>query len=84
MPACPPTRQSILSIGGIEPVDGTVELVSTDGWASATIVRQKRSIMSMPMAAAILGDDVYMLNSRLDTLFDSAADKVGDYLLQKF
>lgn len=65
-------------------VDRTVELVSTDGWASATIVRQKRSIMSMPTAAAILGDDVYVLNSRLDTLFDPAAEKVGDYLLQKF
>ncbi|RUV49717.1 gluconolaconase [Mesorhizobium sp. M7A.F.Ca.MR.228.00.0.0] len=63
--------------------DRTVELVSADGWASATIVRQERSIMSMPTAAAILGDDVYVLNSRLDTLFDPAADKVGDYLLQK-
>ncbi|MER9298110.1 hypothetical protein NKI38_16665 [Mesorhizobium sp. M0621] len=65
-------------------VDRTVELVSTDGWASAAIVRQERSIMSMPTAAAILGDDIYVLNSRLDTLFDPAADKVGDYLLQKF
>ncbi|WP_214470392.1 hypothetical protein [Mesorhizobium sp. dw_380] len=64
--------------------DRTVELVSADGWASATIVRQERSIMSMPTAAAILGDDIYVLNSRLDTLFDPAAGKVGDYLLQKF
>ncbi|MER9564532.1 hypothetical protein [Mesorhizobium sp. M0571] len=65
-------------------VGRTVELVSTDGWASATVVRQEASIMSMPTAAAIVGDDIYVLNSRLDTLFDPAADKVGDYLLQKF
>ncbi|MER8881761.1 MULTISPECIES: hypothetical protein [unclassified Mesorhizobium] len=65
-------------------VDRTVELVSTDGWTSATIVQQERSVMSMPTAAAIMGDVIYVLNSRLDTLFDPAADKVGDYLLQKF
>lgn len=65
-------------------VDRTVELVSTDGWASAAIVRQERSIMSMPTAAVVLGDDIYVLNSRLDTLFDPAANKVGDYLIQKF
>jgi sugar lactone lactonase YvrE len=64
--------------------DRTVELVSTDGWQSATIVRTKPSELSMPTAAAAAGDDIYILNGRLDTLFDPKAAKVGDYLLQQF
>jgi hypothetical protein len=38
----------------------------------------------MPTAAVTAGEDIYVLNSRLDTLFDPTATKVGDYLLQKF
>jgi hypothetical protein len=65
-------------------VDRTVELTSTDGWQSATILREEASEISMPTAAATVGDDIYVLNSRLDTLFDPKAAKVGDYLLQQF
>ena len=62
----------------------TVELTSTDGWQSATITKDVASELSMPTAAVTVGDDIYVLNSRLDTLFDPDAAKVGDYLLQKF
>lgn len=64
--------------------DRIVELASTDGWQSATIVRTEPSEVSMPTAAAMVGADIYVLNSRLDTLFDPNATKVGDYLLQQF
>lgn len=64
--------------------DRTVELASTDGWKSATIVRAEPSELSMPTAAVSVGKDVYILNGRLDTLFDPKAAKVGDYLLQQF
>lgn len=64
--------------------DRVVELMSTDGWHSATITREKASALSMPTAAAVVGEDIYILNSRLDTLFDPAATKVGSYLLQRF
>jgi len=70
----------VLNLGA----DKTVELVSTDGWASATIARETKSVSSMPTAATRAGKDVWVLNSRLDTLFDAKADKVSDYLLQKF
>ncbi len=62
----------------------TVELTSTDGWQSATITKDVASELSMPTAAVTEGDDIYVLNSRLDTLFDPDAAKVGDYLLQEF
>ena len=62
----------------------TVELTSTDGWHSATITNELASELSMPTAAVTAGDDIYVLNSRLDTLFDPNATKVGDYLLQEF
>lgn len=62
----------------------TVELTSTDGWQSATITHEVPSELSMPTAAVTVGDETYVLNSRLDTLFDPNAAKVGDYLLQQF
>jgi hypothetical protein len=64
--------------------DRTVELVSTDGWKSAKIVRQLKSGLSMPSSATQVGQDVYVLDSRIDTLFDPKAAKVSDFLLQKF
>ena len=65
-------------------LDRTVELVSTDGWKSAKIVRQLKSGLSMPSSATQVGQDIYVLNSRIDTLFDPKAAKVSDFLLQKF
>lgn len=64
--------------------DRTVELTSTDGWKSATIISQRASERSMPTAAVSVDGEIYVLNSRLDTLFDPKATKVGDYLLQQF
>jgi sugar lactone lactonase YvrE len=64
--------------------DRTVELASTDGWKSAELERQQKSAMSMPTAATEVGEDIYVLNSRIDTLFDPKAAKVSDFLLQKF
>jgi sugar lactone lactonase YvrE len=65
-------------------VDRTVELVSTDEWKSAKVVRQLKSVLSMPSSATQVGQDIYVLDSRIDTLFDPKAAKVGDFLLEKF
>ncbi|MDR3462143.1 MAG: hypothetical protein P4L76_07505 [Beijerinckiaceae bacterium] len=65
-------------------VDRSVELVSTDGWKSAKIGRQLKSVMSMPSSATQVEHDVYVLDSRVETLFDPKAEKVSDVLLQKF
>ena len=65
-------------------VDRTIELVSTDGWASAKIVRELKSVETMPTAATNVDGSIYVLNSKLNTLFDPNAKKVSDYLLQKF
>jgi len=64
--------------------DRILELTSTDGWKSAKIVRQQKSALSMPSSATQVGKDIYVLDSRIDTLFDPKAAKVSDYLLQKF
>ena len=63
--------------------DRVVELTSTDGWQTASISRSVKSELSMPTAAVEADGAVYVLNSRLDTLFDPKAEKVGDYLLQQ-
>jgi len=65
-------------------VDKTIELVSTDDWKTAKIAREVKSSASMPTAPTRVGDDIWVLNSRLDTLFDPKADKVSDARLQKF
>jgi len=65
-------------------VDRTVELISTDGWKTAQISRVLSSELSMPTAATNVGKDVFVLNARLDTLFNPDAPKVSKYLLQRF
>lgn len=65
-------------------VDRIVELVSTDGWRTAAIVRTRKSEQSMPTAAVKEDGRVYVLNSRIDTLFKPGAPKVDHYILQQF
>jgi sugar lactone lactonase YvrE len=65
-------------------VDRTLELVSTDGWKSAKVARQLKSVKSMPSSATQVGNDIYILNSQIDSLFDPKVAKVSDFLLQKF
>lgn len=65
-------------------IDKIVELVSTDDWKTAKIAREVKSAKSMPTAATKVGDSVWVLNSRLDNLFDPKAEKVNDFVLQKF
>ena len=64
--------------------DKSVELVSTDDWATAKLVREVKSLETMPTAPTKVGNDIWVLNSRLDNLFDPKAEKVSDFVLQKF
>lgn len=64
--------------------DKTVELASTDDWKTAKIVHEVKSLKSMPTAPTKVGHAIWVLNSRLDTLFDPKASKVSDFVLQKF
>jgi sugar lactone lactonase YvrE len=64
--------------------DRTLDLVSTDGWKTATIARTQKSLQSFPTNAAQVGKDLYVLNSRLDTLLTPDAPKVSDFVLQKY
>lgn len=75
-----PNRLMVVQNSG---ADRVVELVSDDGWASAAIVSSSKSTMSFPTTATLVGTDLYVLNSRLDTLMAKDAAKVSDYLLQK-
>ena len=64
--------------------DQVVELVSKDGWKTATLQPARKTAYSFPTTAAQVGADVYVLNSRLDTLLNKDAPKVSEYLLQKY
>ncbi|MGJ4748495.1 hypothetical protein ACQV5M_19195, partial [Leptospira sp. SA-E8] len=61
-----------------------LELVSVDGWQSATIKSSRKSIHAFPTAAALAGGDLYILNARLDSLLTPGAPKVNDFVLQKY
>ena len=64
--------------------DRSLELISTDGWKTASIGRQRKSVLSMPSSATQVGQDIYILDSRIDNLFNPKEAKVSEYLLQKF
>lgn len=61
-----------------------LELVSTDGWKSASIRSTRKSTYAFPTAAAVSGSDLYILNARLDSLLTPDAPKVSDFVLQKY
>ena len=63
--------------------DRVVELVSRDGWQSASLVSAHKTAGSFPTSAARVGKGYYVLNSRLDTLMTPDAPRVSDYLLQR-
>jgi sugar lactone lactonase YvrE len=64
--------------------DQVVELVSKDGWKSATLQPARKTAYSFPTAVAKVGKAIYVMNSRLDTLLTKDAARVSEYLLQKY
>jgi len=64
--------------------DQVLDIVSNDGWQSATLQTARKSAMSFPTTAVLAGEALYVLNSRLDTLFSKDTPKVSNYLLQKY
>lgn len=64
--------------------DQVVELVSKDGWKSATLQPARKTANSFPTTVAQVGNAIYVLNSRLDTLLAKDAPKVSEYLLQRY
>lgn len=64
--------------------DQVVELVSKDSWKSATLQPARKTANSFPTTVAQVGNDIYVLNSRLDTLLSKDAPKVSEYLLQRY
>lgn len=76
-----PGRLSVVQNSG---ADRTLDLVSTDGWKSATLARSQKSVFSFPTTAAAVGKDLYVLNARLDSLLTPDAPKVSEFVLQKY
>lgn len=64
--------------------DQVLDVVSKDGWKTATLQPGHKSVHSFPTSGVLVGKDLYVLNAQLDTLFSKDAPKVSEYLLQKF
>ena len=64
--------------------DQVLDVVSKDGWQSASLLPAGKSAQSFPTSGVLVGKDLYVLNAQLDTLFSKEAAKVSTYLLQKF
>ncbi|EIT94110.1 SMP-30/Gluconolaconase/LRE-like region family protein [Mycobacteroides abscessus 4S-0726-RB] len=64
--------------------DRVLELESTDGWKTAKISRQTRSVESSPTSVTDINGNVYVLDSRLDTLMDPHSAKIDTFTLQLF
>lgn len=65
-------------------VDSVNELVSTDGWRSAQVKSKKKSVQSFPTTGVKVGQSVFALNGRLDSLLDPKAPKVSDFTIQEY
>ncbi|MEO8730564.1 MAG: hypothetical protein ABI410_14565 [Rhodoferax sp.] len=76
-----PGRLTVVQNSG---ADRTLDLVSTDGWKSASIAREQKSVNTFPTTAATVGNDLYVMNSRLDSLLTPDAPKVSSFVLQKY
>lgn len=63
--------------------DQTLLLVSDDGWRSATLAAAVPSALPFPTTAARAGGAVFVLNAKLEELFDPEATRSSDFLLQR-
>lgn len=66
-----------------EGADRTVFLRSADGWRSATLTAAISSTLPFPTTAALAGDAVFVLNAKLDEIFDPEASRSSGFLLQR-
>ena len=66
-----------------EGADRTLLLRSTDGWRSATRAAVVPSTLPFPTTAAHADDALFVLNAKLDELFDPTATRSSDFLLQR-
>ena len=63
--------------------DRTLDLVSDDGWKAPRHPPAKKRA-HLPTTAAAVGKDLYVMNSRLDSLLTPDAPKVSSFVLQKY
>jgi sugar lactone lactonase YvrE len=63
--------------------DRTLLLRSGDGWRSASVTAAVPSVLPFPTTATRAGGAVYVLNAKLEELFDPAATRSSDFLLQR-
>ncbi len=59
------------------------QVKSQDNWATSTIVKTVKSENSFPTTGTIVGDKYYVLNAKLDELFNPTAPKSASFLLQE-
>lgn len=63
---------------------GIVEFASDDGWTTAKVIAKRPALSSFASAVSIVGRDAWVLNARLDNLVDPKAQKVDQFILQRF
>ncbi len=59
------------------------QVKSQDNWATSTNVKTVKSENSFPTTGTIVGDKYYVLNAKLDELFNPTAPKSSSFLLQE-
>lgn len=63
--------------------DRTLLLRSDDGWRSASVTAEVPSVLPFPTTATRAGDAVFVLNAKLEEIFDPEAAHSSDFLLQR-
>lgn len=59
------------------------KLTTKDSWATATIDKTVQSIESFPSTGVLVSGKYYVLNAKLNEIFDPNAPKTSDFILQE-
>lgn len=59
------------------------QLTSTDGFASANVVKTAPTLMNFPTTGIVVDKKYYVLNAKLDEIFNPNAPKTSDFLIQE-
>jgi sugar lactone lactonase YvrE len=59
------------------------QLNSTDGFASAKVLKTAPTVMNFPTTGIVVDKKYYVLNAKLDEIFNPNAPKTSDFLIQE-
>lgn len=58
-------------------------LVTPDGWNTASVLETDKSVFTFPTTGTAVGDEVFILNAKLNEVFDPETENTSNFLIQR-